>query len=260
MPPLAPAPAASYWRLSRAPRYSLLFALPLLALYEALAALLATDGGPQVRNGAEAWLIRLSSLVAGSRGGLVVIAVVVVGCVALAGWDMRRHRGRLQPRIFGLMLAESAVLAVLCGVIVGTATAHLLGAAGVRLAVVSEVVQGAAPAVAPSPFGWPTRLMLSLGAGLFEELVFRVMLVGSLAYALRRALHARPAVAGAVAAVVGALVFSFVHYLGPLGDTFSIASFTFRALAGLFFSVLFVTRGFGIAAWTHALYDVMVLL
>jgi membrane protease YdiL (CAAX protease family) len=59
----------------------------------------------------------------------------------------------------------------------------------------------------------------------------------------------------ALAVVVSALIFSSFHYIGPLGDTFALPSFTFRAIAGVVFSVLFVARGFGIAAWTHALYD-----
>ena len=35
-------------------------------------------------------------------------------------------------------------------------------------------------------------------------------------------------------------------------------SASFRCLAGIFFATLFVYRGFGIAAGTHALYDVLV--
>jgi hypothetical protein len=62
------------------------------------------------------------------------------------------------------------------------------------------------------------------------------------------------------AALGGALIFSAFHYVGAYADPFSLQSFVFRALAGLFFSALFLLRGFGITAWTHALYDVMVLL
>jgi hypothetical protein len=40
---------------------------------------------------------------------------------------------------------------------------------------------------------------------------------------------------------------SFVFWFG----------FVFRFLAGVFFSVLFVYRGFGIAAGSHAAYDVL---
>jgi hypothetical protein len=34
----------------------------------------------------------------------------------------------------------------------------------------------------------------------------------------------------------------------------------FRTIGGLFFSALYVLRGFGITAWTHALYDILVLV
>jgi hypothetical protein len=57
--------------------------------------------------------------------------------------------------------------------------------------------------------------------------------------------------------MVGALVFSLFHYIGPYGDPFQIPSFTFRAIAGVLFSGLYLLRGFGITAWTHALYDVL---
>jgi hypothetical protein len=60
-----------------------------------------------------------------------------------------------------------------------------------------------------------------------------------------------------MAIVVGALVFSGFHYVGPYGDPFQVDSFTFRAIAGLLFSGLYLARGFGIAAWSHALYDVI---
>ncbi|AHG91541.1 Abortive infection protein [Gemmatirosa kalamazoonensis] len=254
---LAPT-TSSYWRLSRAPRYSLLFALPLLAAYEGLAALLSHGDAAQVRNGAEVMLAALFSLVAGPRGGMVVVALVVLGCVGLAGWDMRRSGARLQRNVFALMLAESAVLAVVCGLVIGVATARLLHAVQPHLAI-THLAIAPAPDSAMASLGWPTKLMLALGAGLFEELLFRVLLVGALAFGLRRVLGAGPTLAGAVASGVGALVFAAAHYIGAYGDAFTLASFTFRALAGLFFSVLYVLRGFGITAWSHALYDVMVL-
>jgi hypothetical protein len=58
--------------------------------------------------------------------------------------------------------------------------------------------------------------------------------------------------------VVSSLLFSAAHYVGPLGDTFEPYSFTFRTIAGLFFAGLFLWRGFGIAAGTHAAYDMLV--
>jgi len=58
--------------------------------------------------------------------------------------------------------------------------------------------------------------------------------------------------------VASSLLFSAAHYVGPLGERFELYSFTFRTLAGMFFAVLFIVRGFGIAAGTHAVYDVLV--
>jgi hypothetical protein len=244
--------ASSYWNVSRAPRYSLLFALPLLGAYEAMAALSSLERGPQIRNGADVLLKAVFTPVAGAHAGAVVLGLVVAVCVAVAAWDLRRAGGGLRGRVFGLMLAESAVLSVLTGLVVGTATAKLLHVVGPRLML-------APPDGAVATMAGPTRIMLALGAGLYEELVFRVLLVGALAFGFRRGLGSSPVTAGLLASVIGALVFSAAHYIGAYGDPFTVQSFTFRALAGLFFSILFVTRGFGITAWTHALYDVLVL-
>jgi membrane protease YdiL (CAAX protease family) len=101
--------------------------------------------------------------------------------------------------------------------------------------------------------------MLSLGAGLYEELFFRVLLVSALA-AGARVVGASGRVAGVLATVVGAVIFSAFHYIGPYGDRFEVQSFAFRAISGVAFSALYLTRGFGITAWTHALYDAFLLL
>jgi hypothetical protein len=86
-----------------------------------------------------------------------------------------------------------------------------------------------------------------------------VVLVAVISNALRLIGFSR-VTSGVVAVVVGALLFSAFHYVGPLGEPLRLESFVFRFLAGLGFSALYLTRGFGITAWTHALYDVAVLM
>jgi hypothetical protein len=258
MPPLS-APRASYWSVSRAPRYSLLFALPLLVGYELLAALLAAPDGSGVRNAADLLVKAPFVALAGARGPVVFAALVIVTCVVLVWRDVRRAGGPLRGRVFGLMLAESVALSVVCGLAVSVATAQLLGALGASVGV-SAASALAAQSGGLEQAGWGTRVMLSLGAGLYEELVFRVLLVSGLAAGARYALGAKPVAAGAFAVVAGALLFSGVHYVGAYGDAFTVQSFAFRAIAGLFFSALYVLRGFGITAWTHAIYDLVVLL
>jgi hypothetical protein len=259
---------ASYWRLSRAPRYSLLFALPLLVLYETLAALLGDAGGAGVRNGADVWLKAPFVALLGPRGPAAFGALVVGGSALLVWRDVRRARDGVRGGVLLRMLGESAVLAVVCAFAVGLATAELLralphataAAADQVAALAAAAPAGDAPASPIRRLGAPAQLMLSLGAGLYEELLFRVVLVGAIGAAARRGLGLGPAAAGAAAVGLGALLFSLAHHVGAYGDPFTVQAFTFRLVAGLFFSALFVLRGFGIAAWTHALYDVGVLL
>lgn len=232
-----------YLGRSRAPRYSLVFALPLLLLYEGLSAALTGSAVEGVRNGADV-LLKTLFVALGGREGLYVFGALLLGGGAFLVWrDRRAAREPWQPGVLGLMLLESAAYASVFGVVVGWLTALVLRVPlGLSIGGVASL-------------GLPTQLVVSLGAGLYEELAFRVLLVGGL---VRLFLVLSPAGRGAatvLAVVVSALIFSGFHYVGPLGDRFAVPSFTFRAIAGVAFSVLYVTRGFGIAAWTHALYD-----
>lgn len=242
--------ASSYFNASRAHRYSILFALPLLLGYEALAALLAQPGRGEIRNGADALFRAAFTAVAGPRGNAIFMAAVILLGIGLVIRDKRQHREPMRALFFGGMLAESVALAGIFGIVIGTATAQLLGSLHVL-------------SIADAPLTkmpWPTRLMLSLGAGLYEELFFRVVLVTGLAAGARVLLGFSRRVAGICAAVIGAFIFSAFHYIGPYGDQLQLQSFVFRMLSGLAFSGLYLLRGFGITAWTHALYDAFLLL
>jgi Type II CAAX prenyl endopeptidase Rce1-like len=237
----------SYWQLSRAPRYSLLFALPLLSFYQVLAVLLA-HGTRSVRNGADVILQSLFVAIAGSWGPLLFMVCLIGVGLWIVVRDLRAHGMRLRIGVFAGMLVEAILLALLFGFLVGGVTSGVLG-------LLQTLTLPAA-----RPLDWWTRLMVSLGAGIYEELLFRVLLVGALAAAARAVLGWRPVPAGVAATLLGAAIFSAFHYLGPYGDRLQLYSFVFRMVAGLFFSALYLARGFGITAWTHALYDVTLLL
>lgn len=237
------APAPSYWRDTRAPRYSLLYALPLLLLYEGLAAMLSGDAISGVRNGADV-LLKSAFLWFGGRNGLLIFGAVLVGVSALLVWRDLRRGGTITARYFAGMIAESVVYALLFGVVTGTLTSLILNAAFPLAAGPMQELD------------LPTQLMISLGAGLYEELLFRVLLVSLLARMARVGFGWVPGASGLFAVLVGALIFSAFHYIGPYGDVLELGSFTFRAVAGVLFSALYLLRGFGITAWTHALYDV----
>lgn len=228
----------AYHRATRSATYGFLSALPLFVLYETMIVLVNLDAARPVRVGAGVWIKDLLTMT-GASGGLVLALLVAGG--GLAAYLLDRHRRiPLRSRYFVGLVGESAVYAVV-----------------VALGVSSAV--GALFAAIPPPDGalW-MQLALSIGAGLYEELVFRVLLVGGLAL-LFRGLMSSPAQAYLLAALLGAALFSGAHYVGPLGDPFALPSFTFRFLFGLALNALFLGRGFGVAAWTHALYDVMVV-
>ena len=235
-----------YLDTTRTHTYTLLFALPLLALYELGAMLIAgRDGG--MRNGADV-LLRTLLAAGGVQGTLAFTAALAVGAFVLIALERRKKRVPLQKAYFAGMLAESAVYALLFGFVVAMATQVLLGGM-VRFA--------ADGGVAKLPL--LDGVVLSLGAGIYEELLFRVILTGGL-FALLLAMGIRRTPAALVALVASAFIFSAFHYIGPYAYPLQLNSFTFRFLAGLAFSALYMARGFGIAAWTHALYDVFLVL
>lgn len=233
----------SYWEQTRRPRYSLLFAMPLLLLYEGLAALLGREGVAEVRNGADVLLKSLFVLVGGANGLLLFGLVLALAGGWLVARDLRQH-GAPRAVWFVGMLLEASVYATFLGVAASWLTTLLLGG-------------GPLAASAGVATDFPTQVMLSLGAGLYEELLFRVLLVSVLLLVARRGFGWGNLASGAFAVVLSALVFSGFHYIGPYGDRFALSSFTYRAVAGLMLSGLYVSRGFGIVAWSHALYDVM---
>jgi len=238
----------AYWRLARTPRYSLLFALPLLVLYETLAFALDHDAIAGVRNGADV-LLKSVFVWAGGRRGLLLFGALLLGAGFVLVWrDWKKSGGGLRPRIFLGMLGESAGWALVFGTATGVLTGLLLR--GLHLLALGGTMQ----------IGVGSRLMISLGAGIYEELLFRVILVSALALLARGVFRLSPLGAGVFATLLGALIFSAFHYVGPYGDQLELGSFVFRAIAGVLFSALYLTRGFGIVAWTHALYDVFLTL
>ena len=236
----------TYHSATRTSTYAFLASLPLFVVYEV--GILMANGGQMmsIRVGADVWLKRLLGWIGGTGGMVVGIAVLIIGGVIY--WSERNNRPPIKLRYFGLIVGESAIYAVVLAIIVGGAVGLLFGAWTVPEAMLQPMQE----------IGLPHQLALSIGAGLYEELVFRVILVGGLFLLINRFV-AKKATAYVIAAAIGAFIFSLVHYTGAFGDPFQVSSFTFRFLFGLALNGVFLVRGFAVAAWTHALYDVFVV-
>ena len=100
---------------------------------------------------------------------------------------------------------------------------------------------------------------LSLGAGLFEEIIFRVILL-NLFFLLLKPLLRNKVTTVVFSDLAASFLFSMSHYIGSMADSWQLYSFMFRWAAGLLFTVLYFQRGFAITAYTHALYDIWVLV
>lgn len=172
---------------------------------------------------------------------LGVIGALLLAYAALL--VILRQYGRFNAHVFLPMLAESAFYATTMGTLILFAIHRFL-----------EVIPQLAVAGA-IPLG--DIAVISAGAGLHEELIFRVIGMGGLGFLL--AGITGPRRAWVFALVLSSLIFSLAHHIGPAGEVFTFAAFVYRALAGVFFALVYQLRGFAVAAWTHALYDVYVL-
>ena len=223
------------WSLTRPdPLTSLVLSLPLFVVYHV--GILFTRG----RNGVDFVTNVFTSLARHSTPlYLGVVALVAVGIVVTAITLGRKQR--VAPAAFVPLLLESAVWAVLLTVVVGSATARIFGAQ-----------------IGPQDLGPVDQLVLSCGAGVHEELVFRVALFGGGTAILKRWPLFPAVLAMPVALVVSSVLFSLVHYLG--GEPFRLVSFVFRFLMGVGLALIYRYRGYAVASWSHALYDVFVFL
>ena len=234
--------STGYWNQSRRPLASFYFVLPLIICYELGSWWL---GDSAVRNGADIWM---QQLLAGS--GLVgwLLLPVLTLSILLAWHHATGQPWKISSNVIYTMAAESAVFAVVLLAIAHVQT-NVLSIAGLPTACEIPLEQ-----LAHDTF---SRIVRYFGAGVYEELLFRLMLLPLAMAAVGLAIASR-SIKIAAALIITSVLFAAAHYLGPYGDHFDVASFSFRALAGIFFAVLFIFRGFGIAAGTHALYDMLV--
>ncbi len=232
--------------------------LPVFLVYHLSVVFLGVQNATDMVTGA------LLSLSAGDKTKYVLatlaIGVIFAGTFALLGRGQAfRPRKFLQIVVEGVVYAF--VMAFVARVIVGNIFASVSGPGSGSIEDEGRFV----------------GFVMSLGAGFYEELTFRVLLFGLgakvLVWLLGRqkvelagttsttsAFSLRSLLVMACWAVACALIFSGIHYVGPMSDPFKLTSFTFRAVLGVILTLIFATRVFAAAVWTHAIYDVWVLV
>ena len=230
---------SNYWRYSRSAYYSAVAALPLLVIYEILI-VLSQSRYWGIRNAADVWI--RTFLMAFDLQAQHLTFVLIGISLALIPIAKSRARGiKLKANYFALMFAECLAFSLVLGVVLQSI---------LRLGGLSSGGPGS---------GLLQNLALSVGAGLFEEIIFRVILL-NLLFLLLSPLLKKKVVAAVISVLLASFLFSLSHYVGTMADTWQLYSFMFRWAAGLLFTVLYFVRGFAITAYTHALYDIWVLV
>jgi len=229
----------SYLLKSRTSFYSFLFTLPLFFLYEVNIVFLSWDDILVVRNGAD-FLMRniLESFdIYGLYGlGLVFLLGLLVTYIFFIKDDQQQE---VKVNFLFIMLAESMLWSVVLYFSLFKFMVLLMNPTG------KTILQ---------------QVTLAIGAGIYEEFLFRVLLIAGLSGILGFVFMWDKTFKNIIAVVLSGGIFSAFHFMGEYGDFFSMELFLIRFFAGLILGVLYMYRGFGITAYTHSIYDLIVLI
>ena len=229
----------SYLLKSKTSFYSFLFTLPLFFLYEINILFLSWDDILVVRNGAD-FLMRniLESFdIYGLYGlGLVFFLGLLVTYIFFIKEDQQQE---VNVNFLFIMLAESMLWSVVLYFLLFKFMVLLMNPVG------KTILQ---------------QVTLAIGAGIYEEFLFRVLLIAGLSGILGFVFMWDKTFKNIIAVVLSGGIFSAFHFMGEYGDFFSMELFLIRFFAGLILGVLYMYRGFGITAYTHSIYDLIVLM
>jgi hypothetical protein len=226
--------ARAWLRKGHEPLAGLYLTIPVFVLYHVGILFVSTRNGADLVSG-----VTLRLLHSSKPAYVAVTLAVAVGLIVAV--RILRRTSRLQVSEWLPMLGESLVFAFVVPFAAGWATQKL--------------------------FAWELgnhsmdafeKLVMAAGAGFHEEVLFRVVLFGGLVLLFERVLKLSVTKAALLAALLSALAFSSVHYVGPFADDLTLISFSFRALSGVLLAALYWWRGFAVAVYTHMFYDLMV--
>ncbi len=230
----------SYFEQTRSLAFSLIAIAPLVFIYELL---IIQVGAGNVRNAAEK-LIKDAF----AQTGLVFLwqlALVYAALTLIVVFISIRKRQFQFPRpaYWGGIIIESLFYATFFGLCARYITQFLLALQLSADATGSELLH---------------EILLGIAAGIYEEIVFRLILLGSILLIFRKVWLTRPFFHAVTASAISAAIFAIFHYPAFVAVTWD--SFIFRLVAGWLLGMIFVYRGLAVTVYTHAFYDILYIL
>ena len=230
---------SQYLTVSKSPLYSFIFTLPLFLLYEVGIFLISSRDIDQLRNGADV-LMRQVLESFGIYGMYGFGGTFLIGfLIAFIRQKKNLRTSEIESRFLLIMFFESIAWATLLVIMMIKIPTFL------SLSNEDHLIQ---------------QVVLSIGAGIYEEFVFRVLLISGLAILFGLIFNWGEFGKTFLSVIISSAIFSIFHFFGSYGDTFSFPLFFVRFFAGIFLAMIYIFRGFGITAYAHTIYDLFVLV
>jgi len=218
-----------------------MFITPLWIVYEILAFKINNGLLGELRTGVDVLIKTLLSKFRIHAGlALVIPAFFLIWFVM----QQKKNVGKFikKPSRFAIMFFESLLYALFFGLMVGYATTIFFSSGN--------------PGVDNSKIA---TLVVHIGSGVYEETLFRFAVITLLVIGLQKVFTLHTNLNYIIAILISSLIFAYSHYLEIFNEPIEIKSFMFRFLAGVAFSILFILRGVGITAYTHSLYNILLM-
>ena len=229
----------SYFLQTRSSFYSFLFTIPLFFIYEVGILFLSKDDILVVRNGAD-FLMRSILESFGIFGLYGLGAIFLIGFIITYIYFFNDNSNKsIRADYLFIMIFESVCWALILYFLLSKFMLALLNPIGKTIA---------------------QQVTLAVGAGIYEEFLFRVMLISGLTGIIGVVFLWNEKTRKAAALIIAAGIFSAFHFMGDYGDYFSMELFLLRFFAGIVLGILYISRGFGITAYAHSIYDLIVLI
>ena len=227
----------NYFRQSRSPFYSFIFILPLFIIYEFGIYLISAGDLPTIRNGADVMLRKILTHF-GIHGLYGMALLFFLGITITFFLNKGKIKDlKIKSNYFLISIFESILWSLVLYIILSQGQL-LLAKGDTKL--------------------FMQQLVLSIGAGIFEEFVFRVLLVSGLAFIVELFIKKQNIFKMAISITVAAAIFSIFHFFGEYADVPIISLFFIRFAAGIVLGYIYILRGFGIAAYSHSFYNILV--
>ncbi|MCA9735231.1 MAG: CPBP family intramembrane metalloprotease [Deferribacteres bacterium] len=212
--------------------------LPAILLYEIAVRWYYQDMVLEVRNSAEIFLKDFLRAI-GLNEPLILLAAYLVATVFII--ILARRQGYKFPGIsaFFMIIFESVFYAVFLGSVTGYITNQILS---LQTGNIVDKFEEMLP-----------QILMAFSAGIWEEILFRLLMLGLLLYFFQQLMHSKRWLQIAIATFISSVIFSVFHYASF--EYFTWSSFTFRFVAGCILGLLFVHRGLAVAVYTHSFYD-----